>query len=488
MVEVDNTVHQLPKAWKNVDRSPVPFLLTKERTQALDLLTHLVFNTSDSILVCGPEGVGKSRLLDVFQSSEKSAGAFCRIEGEPELDLSRIKQRLDTSRKPVHYGRNSRFFDKAIVDSGISPQKTVLIIDNAGAIRPGLCSRILHYADGKPELSVILALTHDQLQIKYRSDPVLEEAHIVELTPLTEKQCGDFVQHLAAQASVGNYPNSISDDMAAEIYQHTHGLPARIIAGYGAAPKIQEDNPGRTLVAAVLILIVVALAVQWYSSRPRTAEPEPLHEPAFNSVPVEIDLPYFNLPISDSAIVFSDRFVSLGDGENPPLWQGFEPGRTAFETSGIREAPANTRGQRKNDSGFRGALASRADVAEIESVSTREPSAAEKAADIEPLGSSAVAAVAEGGGWLISQPHDNYTLQLMVLSKRQSIFDVINKYPSLRKDFKYIERLIKNKERFVLLYGSFPDAASAKMARNRLPAEFARSMIRKIGTVRSEFK
>ena len=75
---------------------------------------------------------------------------------------------------------------------------------------------------------------------------------------------------------------------------------------------------------------------------------------------------------------------------------------------------------------------------------------------------------------------NNFTLQLMVLSKQSSADDILKKYPALGPDIRVIRTIAKGKEKFILEYGSYPDAASANKARQSLPFEFHKALVRKI--------
>ncbi|MDD1626908.1 MAG: SPOR domain-containing protein [Methylococcaceae bacterium] len=97
----------------------------------------------------------------------------------------------------------------------------------------------------------------------------------------------------------------------------------------------------------------------------------------------------------------------------------------------------------------------------------------------------AQASVVQNNGeqWLKKQPIDNYTLQLMVLSKEQSIKDIMKKYPQLGQSLRYIKPVVNGKTRFVLLYGSFTSSSLANQAKKSLPPEFRNSVARKMSAI-----
>lgn len=485
MVEIDTSARRVNTFGTNQVRPSIPFLLTQERIQALDILMHLISNSSDSIIFCGPEGVGKTRLLKVLQNSDIPSCRFLLINDSNELTFGRIQDLLEKFLKDGRSSTNDRIFTSVHREKGISTDKSVIIIDNAGALAPGLIAEILNYADTRSYVCLIFVLTHDELQLKNKSDQAIENCHIVELPPLTEKQCGEFMQHILAKTSGGVITNALSESAVEEIYQHSHGLPSRIIAGYSAPPKKPEENPTRILVLAVLSLIVVALVVQWLSTIQTITELKVPTAVEGNTTAIARNQPFISLPIpySDYRFLISD--LQLIKEEMLPWWNKFRPQPVLIYTApGTGAIPDATTLKNENTAPN--------PVAAVQS-DLKNPGSSEGITQLvdDNLHKTADADVEEkidASAWLSSQPGTNFSIQLMVLSKQQSIFDVMKKYPSLKKDIRYIRRLIQNKEKFVLLYGSFPNAVTANKAKQKLPAEFRKAITRKITAIHEEFK
>ena len=47
-------------------------LISEERTKKLELLKHLLNHSSEPLVICGPEGIGKSTLLKVLQEQARA--------------------------------------------------------------------------------------------------------------------------------------------------------------------------------------------------------------------------------------------------------------------------------------------------------------------------------------------------------------------------------------------------------------------------------
>jgi DamX protein len=73
----------------------------------------------------------------------------------------------------------------------------------------------------------------------------------------------------------------------------------------------------------------------------------------------------------------------------------------------------------------------------------------------------------------------------MVLSKQASVNGILKKYPAMSSGFRIIKTAVNGQEKFILEYGSYPDAASANKARRSLPTEFRNAMVRKVSPIKN---
>ncbi|MGR8953162.1 MAG: hypothetical protein ACU83V_12235, partial [Gammaproteobacteria bacterium] len=279
--------------------APRRFLITPERQQNLELLRHLLENTDHSIVLCGPEGVGKTGLLEVLQKRIKDDLRWCSIKGHAALSFEEIHERvgpflrhgkLESQVKPFGQSRPQDL-----------PRNVALLIDDAGDIAPGLVGRMIELAEDHPDLRVIFVLTHDQWHIKDSSDPAIESCYIVEMKPLTPKDCRAFVQHLASLAPSLRFRNGLTDGMIDSIYLETHGIPSRIIARFPELNRSKEGmDPLIILIFAVAGLVSLALAVQWFTaSRPIVEQEYPTAISGRSSSVIDLNPPFLSLPIGD---------------------------------------------------------------------------------------------------------------------------------------------------------------------------------------------
>ncbi len=486
MVEIDTYSRHVNKIWSSNTGTPIHFLMTEERTQVLDLLVHLITNSADSIIVCGPEGIGKTGLLKILQNHDTASCIYCLIEGNIELNLDKIKEHLTKAAKQDKSDNVQRIFTKDYGEQGNPLKKNVLIIDNAGSLAPGLMTAVIRYTERNPNLRVIFALTHDQLYLKYKSDQVIDDCHIVELPPFSEEQCGKFLQHLATASATGMPADFQSESVIADIYRRTHGIPAKIIAEFSGLPQRKHDeNPTRILVMAVAALVVTALAVQWLSSRQTMTTPQVPVAAAPKALDLNLDQVFLVIPMNE--IINKDPeyvYLNIDDVLTPQQESGSASDVTlAASDKHSLDMPEPVmgpdNGDKQNQDMKEQSFSENPELNEdIKQPAGELSSPDEKAAD--------ATAEDDASLWLSSQPENNYTLQLMVLSKRQSIQDVMKKYPALRQNFRYVRRRLNGKEKFVLLYGTFTNAGAANKIKQSLPPEFRKSLTRKISAINSE--
>ncbi|MGZ8174506.1 AAA family ATPase, partial [Methylobacter sp.] len=236
-------------------------MITKERTQKLDLLIHLLSNLTQALVVCGPEGIGKTTLLKILQERKTELWRYCLIQGNATVSFEAVQEQLFRA-------QSVQSSSTAAGRSASQYKQVVLIIDNAGALVPGLTAAIIQYAAASPALRVVFALTHDELQVKRVSDRAIDDCHIVEIPSLSEKQCGDFLQHLSTKPYANLSFKAIDDNMVTHIYRETHGIPGRIIAeisGLSSGAK-QGGKLKWLLVLVVATAIAIAVGAQWLMS------------------------------------------------------------------------------------------------------------------------------------------------------------------------------------------------------------------------------
>ena len=242
-------------------------MITQERTRKLELLIHLLANSRQALVVCGPEGIGKSTFLTVLQARKVDSWLYCPVKGTVKLSIETIQKQLVQTIKPDD--RNLTFNTLSGAFRGLEKQhkKIILMIDEAGKLAPGLINTLIDYAANNPVLRLVFVLTNEELEAKYSSDNALDAGYLIEIPPLSEQQCGHFLQHLATKSRRPVAFNENDDTLIAAIYLETQGIPGLMVV---KLPPLDEAIPGNhslgILVTAVLGLIALALGTQWFSA------------------------------------------------------------------------------------------------------------------------------------------------------------------------------------------------------------------------------
>ncbi len=289
----------------NTNSSSYP-LITKERTQKLDLLKHLIANLTHSVVICGPEGIGKSQLLKIFQQSTAQSCLVCWIQGSTKLNFAGIQDSLITTISNSLPDLKSQSLATALDRIHSRGAKVVLVADDAGFLVPGLIEKIIAYSNEHPALRVVLALTHNELYLKSTTDPALEDCYLVEIPPFSQQQCEDYLEYLSTLPRARIDFNAINEDKTGEVFRETHGVPGRILAALPepvVKKSIDYSNP--ILLVSVLGLILLALGIQWWSSHQQVEvasvqtpqKPETTHSaPAKSTAAVSSPIPEESKP------------------------------------------------------------------------------------------------------------------------------------------------------------------------------------------------
>lgn len=495
MVENDAVTYQLNKL--NAEhQAAVHALITQERAQKLELLIHLLANLQQPLVVCGPEGIGKTTLLSVLQERKANFWQYCLIKGSANLSFEAIQEELLGALSQDQKENQAQALPTLLARVESQKRKIVLIVDDAGALVPGLITSLIQYVAANSVLRLIFVLTHDELHIQSRYDHTIEDCHFIEIPTLSEKQCGEFLQFLAARPSVQLSYHAISDSMIESVYHKTHGIPGRIIAELPRIAVVKHNsNSSWWLPAAVLGLIAVALVLQWFSARQtrddQVIKPAAVEQTAAIAIPPQVELPLAidlggqtqqtltEIAQQSSGVSALNRIAktepelreSVANEQNSQQIQAGQIKPAVVEKETAKQANLNQANKKTEQPKPESTM----------TVNNPQQAVEEAVATIEKQASEG-----DGWQWLSTQPVNNYTLQLMVLSKQESITGVLNKYPAMAQGARTIKKVSNGKERYVLVYGSFASPSSALKAKASLPNEFSAAMVRKTGALKKE--
>ena len=257
MAETDTFAHHLDTASRT--KAAVQALLSEERAQKYDLLNHLINNLQQSLVICGPEGIGKTTLLEYLLQNKPDTWLVYSLKGSAQLGIDRVKAELIQFIQRSHFGTTGQAVDDILSAAEIQNQKFVFIIDDAGLLPPGVIDSLCEFASAHASLRLIFALTPDELHIKNSSDKAVSDCHFIDLPPLTELQCGGFLRRLAGKSGAALPVDEISSPMIKNIYRESHGIPGKIISMQKGQIKIPMPENQQWLYALAAGVFIAAI-------------------------------------------------------------------------------------------------------------------------------------------------------------------------------------------------------------------------------------
>lgn len=517
MLDNDNLTYSYQKRIVNNDaRQAERALITLERSQKLDLLIHLLTNLQQSLLVCGPTGIGKTTLLQTLHDTRKEVWQLCLLPGSSALSfesiINQLSQFLNLSGSGIH-------FDLSSLRAFCAKQKVVLLIDDAGELMPGLIGELVDFAESLPGLRLVLAMTHEQFHQQSATDKALDGCHLLELPPLTQKQCLEYLQNLSAQPGALLSFNAVTDALVEELYRQTQGVPGKILAELPKFEHYQAQQSRRLGLWFGLLIIVAAagfVAEKWLpsdrlaSSTSTLAEVSPQTAPS-STAPVETTPPTIEamLPIKlpelqppsppvEPATINTTLPTAATEAavvpQTPPIAESIPPFDPAELKRSLNSAEtkveASSNGTAENPVLNSTAVTPPSPVlpASKEAAPTESaPPKAQPTVEKKPLPAKPASnANLDDLEWIKAQPANHYTLQVMVLSSKASVLRFLRKYADYRGDLKYYSIGNEGEEKYVLIYGSFPTAIEASKIKAALPAEFNRGLEKRFRAIHKE--
>ncbi len=208
------------------------FYYSPEFYQRLDLLKHLARNSSRILLISGPEGVGKSTLLDQFEENAEQEWMLCRIAATPVLQPDQLLIRLISC-----FGASDTddSLERALLHKFHVLQQAerlpVVMIDDAHQLPPATLALVyrLHIKaqeDGVRTGTVLAALPEIDRLLQAE---LLDAHHLqrLELLPLDSEQTTQMADRLIRIQGMSD-TFRLSGSQLRKIYRLSGGLPGEI--------------------------------------------------------------------------------------------------------------------------------------------------------------------------------------------------------------------------------------------------------------------
>jgi DamX protein len=495
-------------------------MITLERSQKLDLLIHLLANLRQALIVCGPEGIGKTTLLKAMETSRKDQWQICLLQGSSALSFETIIVSLN---RFLNLGGPSAGFDLSSLRTYCEKQKVVLIIDDAGELVPGLIGELADFADSLSGLRLVFSMTHDEFHIKSASDKAVEDCHLIDLPPLSLKQCTEYLQNLSAQPGAIVSFNAVTDSLVGELYRETHGIPGKILAEIPKLASYQKRQKSRWGLWLGVAVIIVAAGWTMTVLLPSA----PTGDAGSGKVPATVEhiavppVAVPNIPAVETVLPAMESLVRENAANQTPVplpeQEALKPGPLAepVPSPAATSSPAATKAVEQaekvvvpapsppvlqtSQSPTTPALAPAQPPAEpiapangvavpladgqTENPQQQPTQPAKKAAEAKPV---KTAMGASNLDWIMAQPPGNYTLQIMVLSNKAAADRFLKKYADYSDGLTYYAINSNDQEKYVLIYGSFKTAAEAQQLKAVMPGEFKQALEKRFRAVQKE--
>ena len=518
MPDNESSIYHVNKIQGLPPKSAEVSLITLERAQKLDLLIHLISNLRQSLVICGPSGIGKTVLLDELRACKKEVWPIVNIEGSSNLSFESIQGQLFRFLTQIYAEHKNQGLSSILSVLDKQNQKIVVIIDDAGRLVPGLITTLIEYAAASACLRIVFSLTHDELHIKNSSDRAIDECHFIEIPPLTEKQCAVFLQNLSAQPGAIVSFNAINDRLVEKLYRETHGLPGKIISELPSLSNYNAVGSYKWGAAALLIILLVStVGISWLiTDEPDLqAEKEIINTPVIlqKAEVVDISSPVVNSVTNkqgsvarnelldansdDPAILLAsaeDKSSVIADAEKMGLEKNVqqlqdqvEP--VAIKGGGLDNEPVEIH-EKKTLVVVEQVPAEKIPVKQVpvvekaiekprvaDKLKAREVKIANNVTVTTPVVRNALAKK-DDKLWVLAQAGKNQTIQLMVLSKREAVLEFFRKHGELKGSLRFFQVKKQGQEKYVVVYGWYKNKAIASKQMKTLPIKYRKSWVR----------
>ena len=452
------------------------------RSKRLDILLHLTQYGNEMLLVTGPQGSGKSTLMQHFLKKAPNNWKICNLDAHAKLDQEQLLYRLcHNLNLPVEPGPLTTMTTnvKRQLDQLLARTQTVVIVlDDAHLLSNSVLVLLTELAKIKNQHSGsilrIVLFAEPQIKIQFASIELENKPKYpirkIDLPPFDEQQTGALIRHRTRIAGL-QADSTFTDSAISKIYKQSEGIPGNIIElahrvlfemtplkrrtkskPQAEQPVVEKSkSPLRWMVAGVVVAIIALVLVfqneinQLYtnthtnkneSSLPPNSEPQrtvtPLAIPELTEEALDSDA----ATIEPTAT--SQQFQSGANDEGDEIIAG-EP-----QTGRKLDSEAPDKGKKHTP------------IA---------PSATPTHVLQPPL-----AYDIHQERWLLNQQPNDYTLQLVAGYQKSTVNNYLKRHKLPAAELAYYHSLHKGKDWHSLVYGVYPDYNSAKLAIDTLPA------------------
>jgi len=482
--------------------------------QRLDLLSHLTQFGDSVVLVSGPTGSGKTTLLTRFARQANSQWHMCLMNAD---EFDHFPERLADSLKSETAASEQELFSQWAARTDNS-QLLVIVIDNAEQLDDDALERLCAFLQQSTANRIRLILfgepgaqqNHKQTFERKQLDC---STQLLEMPRMSEEETASYLMYrLAVAGYSGENPFTATEIRA--ICKASDGRPAGInrlarqaLLEHQARAK-SKRVPVRTvrrkvgsltwgLATTSILALTIWLGWQKFYPPPPDGVPvarAPMEErPLAIPEPVPLTVPTVTSPPAEEITVTSEAPATepppkepgleaepdpLTTVETRPDASGTEPAtpESAIETplmAGVTdEKPLTPVTEQATTAAVRAApepSATTSDKVTVQRSDAQSPAAT-------PTLEAAAGPAAESEqlphreNWLLAQPENSYSLQLLGSRNAESIARYIQQHQLDIRQSAVYKGVYRGAEWYVLLYGIYPSRQAASDARSTLPA------------------
>ncbi|VAW78463.1 hypothetical protein MNBD_GAMMA13-1570, partial [hydrothermal vent metagenome] len=430
--------------------------------QRLDLITHLIQFSDAIILVSGPQGSGKTTLLGRFAAQANKQWRLCPINADEfeqfpalmasTLAVGEIRDELEM----LEYWASETDCSQLLV---ILIDKTELLPESA---IQSLC-RLLASPVGERIRLILFGSAESQqlLKITLGSKNLPGSAQLLEVPRLSEEETSSYLMYrLAVAGYSGESPFTATEIRA--ICKAAEGRPGTINRlahesllehqtrkrSKRVNAKIGKTKFGVTAWASVTLLLIVLSAYFAWQRLQLTPE---------SSVGAPVaDIQSIPLAIPDPAP--EPEAVAL-----QALMEPAAPNTPSAPVSAPQVKPKTAAPRITMPSNITAEPGAKPATTEA----TPTPAVIAAPTPAKPTATGAQGPHREA--WLLEQPGNRYSLQLLGSRSQKSMLDYIGAHKLEMSESAYYRGQYRGGEWFVLMYGTYPNQQAALAARATLP-------------------